>query len=218
MSSNEYYEKDYNLVVETGCVGFMASVYHRMLESGHNEKFGLCLEIGAGRGQHFKYVKHDFDKYISSDIIDFSKNSEHILDRRHEFQIQNAESLEAFADGSIDRLIVTCVLAHLTHPEKALTEWKRVVRAGGILDIYVPCEPSLLLSIAQKLTTKIKVEKLGWNYERIQYREHRNHYPMIRMLINDVFQDSKITKRHFPPRLSFWQLSLFSTFRIFKQF
>jgi phosphatidylethanolamine/phosphatidyl-N-methylethanolamine N-methyltransferase len=168
VSSNDYYEKDYNLVVETGCVGFMASVYHRMLESGHNEKFGLCLEIGAGRGQHFKYVKHDFDRYISSDIRDFSKNSEHILDRRHEFQIQNAESLEAFADGSIDRLIVTCVLAHLTHPEKALTEWKRVVRAGGILDIYVPCEPSLLLSIAQKLTTKIKVEKLGWNYFRIR--------------------------------------------------
>jgi ubiquinone/menaquinone biosynthesis C-methylase UbiE len=216
MSNNEYYENDYNLVIETGCVGFMASVYHRMLESGHTEKFKLCLEIGAGTGQHFKYVKHDFDRYISSDIRDFREKSEQILDSRHEFQIQNAESLEAFADGSIDRLIATCVLSHLTHPEKALIEWKRVLRTGGVLDIYVPSEPSLLLGIAQKLTTKIKVEKLGWNYERIQYREHRNHYPMIRMLINDVFQDSKVTKRNFPPGLSFWQFSLFSTFRIFK--
>lgn len=216
MSSNDYYERDYSSIIETGCVGAAASIYHKMLEKGHKKKFGILLELGAGNGQHFKYVKHDFDSYISSDIRDPGEKLEGIDDPRHMFKIIDAENLEEFADEAFDRLIVTCVLPHLTYPEKALLEWKRVLKRGGVLDIYVPCEPSMLLGIAQKFTTKIKVERLGWNYERIQYREHRNHYPMLRMLINDVFQNAKISTRNFPPGVRCWQFSLFTIFRIIK--
>jgi hypothetical protein len=90
-------------------------------------------------------------------------------------------------------------------------------KKSGVIDLYVPCEPSLFLGIAQKLTTKIKVERLGYDYEKMQYREHRNHYPMLRMLILDIFQNDDVSIRHFPPGIKFWQFSLFSTYRIFKK-
>jgi ubiquinone/menaquinone biosynthesis C-methylase UbiE len=128
MSVEEYYEKSYNYVIETGAVGFVASIYHKMLESGHNKKFETVLEIGAGTALHFKYVNHDFGKYISSDIRDPGDKLEKILDIRHEFKILDAEDLVEMKDESVDRIVVTCVLPHLSDPEKALTEWSRVLK------------------------------------------------------------------------------------------
>jgi phosphatidylethanolamine/phosphatidyl-N-methylethanolamine N-methyltransferase len=216
MSINEYYEDSYNYVIQSGAIGKVAGIYHKMLERGHKKKFDTVLEIGAGTCQHFKFVEHDFDKYISTDIREPGDRIEKIQDSRHIFRLLNAEDLSSLSDESIDRLVVTCVLPHLQDPEKALKEWRRVVKIDGIIDIYVPCEPSILLGIAQKFTTKIKVEKLGYNYEKIQYREHRNHFPMMRMLINDVFETDIIKRRNFPPGISNWYFSLFVTFRIKK--
>lgn len=216
MSINEYYESAYSGVVETGAVGKVASIYHKMLEKGHKRKFEICLEIGAGTAQHFKYILHDFEKYTSSDIPNPGNNLKEIHDTRHEFKELDPENLACIEDKAIDRLIATCVLPHLSNPEKALREWARVVKAGGVLDLYLPCEPSLMLGFVQRLTTKRKVEKLGWNYERIQYREHRNHYPMLRMLVKEIFEDDKIKVRNFPPGIKFWQLGLFRTYRIIK--
>ena len=214
LSVNEYYENDYSKVIESGSVGRVAAIYHKMLEMGHRKNLPFCLEIGAGNAQHFKYVKHGFDKYISSDIRKPGEKIDAISDPRHEFKILDAEDLSSFESESVDRIIATCVLPHLGNPEKALREWKRVVKKGGVLDIYVPCEPSLLLGIAQIMTTKKKVERLGWNYERLQYREHRHHYPMLRMLIKEIFEKDIIEVRNFPPGVKFWQLKLFSVYRI----
>jgi SAM-dependent methyltransferase len=214
MSINEYYENTYEKILESGVIGSVASVYHRMLEFGHkNTFFGTVLEIGAGNAQHHKFVKHQFDRYISSDIRKPNTESMSAYKEKHEFMILNAEDLSIFESESIDRIVVTCVLPHLDHPEKALEEWSRVLKDGGVLDIYVPCEPSVLLGIAQRMTTRRKVRKHGYNYESIQYREHRNHYPMLRMLINEVLHDYNVKTKHFPPGMRWWQLSLFTTFR-----
>ena len=214
MSINEYYENDYSKVVESGTVGKVSAIYHKMLEIGHRDNWPLCLEVGAGNAQHFKYVKHSFEKYISSDIRGPREKPVTISDPRHEFMILDAEDLSSFEDESVDRIIATCVLPHLGNPEKALREWKRVVKRCGVLDIYVPCEPSLLLGLAQSMTTKKKVERLGWNYERLHYREHRHHYPMLRMLIKEIFGKDIIELRNFPPGIKFWQFKLFSVYRI----
>jgi ubiquinone/menaquinone biosynthesis C-methylase UbiE len=216
MTIDEFYDESYKEVIESGAIGKVASIYHKMLESGHKRKFDTVLEIGAGTGLHFKYIKHDFSKYISSDIRNPGKKLEKISDERHEFLILNAENLETFKNESIDRIVIICVLPHLNDPEKALGEFARVLKKGGVMDIYVPCEPSLLLGIAQRLSTKVKMERLGYDYEKIIRREHRNHYPLLRMLILEIFENDDVVIRHFPPGIKFWQFSLFSTFRISK--
>ena len=91
-----------------------------------------------------------------------------------------------------------------------------MLKPGGVLDAYVPCEPSILLDIAQRLTSKRKVEKLGLKYEIIRYRGHRNHYPYLKMMLESTFNSDNIRVKHFPLGIRYWQFSLWSTFRITK--
>lgn len=216
MGNDDYYASAYECVIGTGGVGYVASIYHKMLERGHSKKFEVCLELGAGNGRHFQYVKHDFDLYISSDIRKVTLDTFRSDDDRHVFQILDAENLKSIKNESIDRLVVTCVLAHLHNPEKALLEWRRVLKIGGVLDLYAPCEPGFLLGLAQSLTTRRKVQKLGFNYESIQYREHRNHFPLMRMLLREIFVSDYCQIKSFPNRIFGWQLRLFDVYRIVK--
>jgi phosphatidylethanolamine/phosphatidyl-N-methylethanolamine N-methyltransferase len=214
--SAEYYDEYYNSLIEGGAIGIVASIYHKKLESRHNSKFSTVLEVGAGSGQHFKYVKHDFDTYISSDLRKPAEQLNLGSDKRLEFRVLDAQNLESIETGSIDRLIATCVLPHLPDPESALKEWRRVVKDGGVLDLYIPAEPSILLDIAQRLTTKRKVQSFGLDYSKMRYSGHRMHYPLLIMLINNIFSEDQLEVRHFPLRIPYWQFSLWSTFRIRK--
>jgi phosphatidylethanolamine/phosphatidyl-N-methylethanolamine N-methyltransferase len=216
VDNDEYYSSAYEKVIGTGSVGFVASVYHRLLERGHTRHFELCLELGAGNGQHFPFVKHPFKKYISSDIREVKINLNENGFGQHVSRVLDAENLESINNESVDRIIVTCVLSHLRNPESALIEWRRVLKVGGVLDLYVPCEPGLLLGLAQLLTTRRKVKKLGYDYESIQYREHRNHFPAMRMYLREVFILDKTKVINFPAPVPFWHLRLFDVYRITK--
>ena len=53
--------------------------------------------------------------------------------------ISEATCLESVDTAKYDVLICSHVLEHLSNPLKALNEWRRVVKTGGILLIVVPC-------------------------------------------------------------------------------
>lgn len=116
--------------------------------------------------------------------------------------------MEGIASNSIDRLIATCVLIHLSEPEAALENWKRVVKPGGHVSIYVPCEPGILLRLAQNITSKRKIERLGLDYRLAHYREHSRHLPYLRDLINHSFQSDKVQWRSHPIPYLGWNASL----------
>jgi len=52
--------------------------------------------------------------------------------------VDDAEILSAIADGSQDFVIASHVIEHMESPLQALTNWLRVLRAGGILYLAVP--------------------------------------------------------------------------------
>jgi phosphatidylethanolamine/phosphatidyl-N-methylethanolamine N-methyltransferase len=108
----------------------------------------------------------------------------------------NAEKLP-YQNDSFDRLISTCLLTHLKNPEDALKEWKRVVKPGGIISIYIPCEPGILLRIVQSLTTRRKQLKLGIDAKYIHYSEHPYHHPYLTTLVDYTFKKNYIS-RSFP--------------------
>jgi ubiquinone/menaquinone biosynthesis C-methylase UbiE len=219
MDSDSYYKTFYSKVLSGGIVGYVAGLYHKKLEAGRTNKFENVLEIGAGAGEHYKFVKHAFSNYLETDI-----RGQHVINQgicsSKNGKISNlfldAHDLSAIKSESIDRLIVTCVLPHLLHPESALIEWRRVLKIGGVIDMYVPCEPSLLLRIAQRFTTKRRVNNLGLNYELIQYREHRNHFPMMRLLIKETFYADQISWYGFPLNALPWDLQLYVVVKIKK--
>lgn len=53
---------------------------------------------------------------------------------------RNAYDLSAWGDGSFDYIFSSHTLEHLEHPLKALYEWRRVLKHGATLFLYLPWE------------------------------------------------------------------------------
>ena len=215
MDIDEYYENHYEEVVNSGIVGRFSSQYHRLMERDFQKhRFGKILEVGAGKGQHLHFVKCQFDKYFQTDIRVNSENAP-APDSKTFWIKADAQDLSQFSDGLFERTIATCLIAHLPNPEKAINEWRRVTsKCGGVVSIYVPCEPSFLLRFAQKLSTRRKATKLGIDYSSMHYREHRNHYFFIKALIFDVFKEDDIKVTGFPTRFLPFDLKLYEIYQI----
>ncbi len=210
---DEYYKRYYEEVFNQGLISQLSTVMHNFIEFPHRKKsFNSILEVGSGHGQHFQHVKCKFQEYIELDLRDLEVRDFSDANRK---QVQgNAEDLQGFETNSVDRLIATCLLVHLPNPEKALMEWRRVVRGNGILDIYVPCEPGIFLRIFRSFTTVPKSKKLGINHKSMHYREHRNSYILCSILIKEIFVKDKIKISKFPWPIPGWNSRLFDVYRI----
>jgi SAM-dependent methyltransferase len=215
---DDIYANEYSQILNTGAVGLVSNFVHRTLERGiSQESFPVTLELGAGSGQHFPFVKHEFSEYFETDIR-LENIPERSLRGREPKKLRvDAENLKEFRDGSVDRIIATCLLIHLPNPEIALREWKRVLRAGGKMQIYIPCEPGILLRTLRRLSTVRKAAKLGVNHLSFHYREHKYSYPHLRVLLEENFADCKVTFRQYPfPKLG-WELNLWHVVDIEKR-
>jgi ubiquinone/menaquinone biosynthesis C-methylase UbiE len=215
MDIDEYYENHYEGVVNSGFVGRFSSYYHFLMERDFKDKkFGNILELGSGKGQHLQFLMCEYDEYLQTDIR-VSKSVRTDSSTNSKWAIADAENLFNFRDGQFQRTIATCLLAHLTDPENALREWRRVTSKNmGTVSIYIPCEPSFLLRLAQKLSTRRKATKLGIDYDTMHYREHRNHYFFLKTLISDVFQSDKVKVISFPSKCLPFDLKLYEIYQI----
>lgn len=204
----------YESLLFTGSVGRAVAVAHRQMERGVGGSFATVLELGAGSGHHRQYVRHRYDTYIETDISYggsvSTRNGEQTIRREH----ADAHTLP-YEDQSVDRLVATCLLAHLGDPEKALSEWRRVVTPGGLLTIYVPCEPGTALRAIRALTTARKARRLGYDdYELMLAREHRNHAVGLEQQIKHVFRNDSISTHRWPLPARTWVLNLFTIYQV----
>jgi hypothetical protein len=75
-SAEEYYEHHYQKITNSGLIGFVAMIGHETLErwpftkfnGNGKQSFQKILEVGAGHGQHYKYLKGDFVTYTMTDV------------------------------------------------------------------------------------------------------------------------------------------------------
>jgi len=213
----DYFAGDYQQVMYTGAVGYFSRLTHRLMDRPFRSvRTPVVLEVGAGAGQHANYAETDFDRYyitdISAEVIGHYAGS----DERMIARVADAENLIDFADESVDRVVATCLLAHLTNPETALNEWRRVVKPGGNLSIYVPAEPGMLLRLLRHVAVVPKARKIGNDHLAIVYRHHRNHYPSMKTIITSVFAEDNVIRKRFPTRLLGWNFSLFEIYHITK--
>jgi phosphatidylethanolamine/phosphatidyl-N-methylethanolamine N-methyltransferase len=211
---DDFYLNDYEQVMNSGAVGVVWRQIHKQIEMPFMKMVNFKLiEVGSGNGQHFnltklrtsEYLEVDFREAINSNL-DLEKAI--LLGRR--FIIGDANLLDNIADESFDGLLATCLLAHLPDLEIALENWRRVIRPGGKLSIYIPNEPGILLRFARRLTTRKKFSKRGYDHEYINWREHRNHFPAMRSSIQHVFSSDQITIKNFPFSFFPWDLGLYS--------
>jgi len=220
-SVEHYYQHFYRKMIgldSTGLLSLLWKYPHWLMERKFKSNKGKSiLELGVGEGEHIQFVTADFDKYVAYDLDG---------DRLQlisgfgipNLQIQQGDAQPlSFPDATFDRLIATCLLVHLVDPEKALREWERVLKPGGTLTIYVPCEPGLALKLFRKFITKPKAKKMGYDgYDLFIARDHKTSADRVITLCRYIFGDGKMAVKYYPFLIKSWYLNLFSVIHIKK--
>jgi ubiquinone/menaquinone biosynthesis C-methylase UbiE len=215
--NNNFYSDSYTEISESGRENSYSSIkLHKSLEKGiFRENFNNVLELGGNRGEHIPYVKHSYLKYVCTDLNAHRPKIVKSFDGRVFFEKQNAENL-SYSDESFDRIIMTCLLHHVTSPESVLLESKRVIRNDGLISIFLPHDPGILYRLLRSLTTLRRAKKMN-RLEEIQLihaREHKNHFLSLEFLIRQVYQEHEIYKFSFPDVKLGYNLNAFSVYHI----
>jgi SAM-dependent methyltransferase len=215
------YQNDYIKLLEAGFLTkWVYRKSHKALELplpvGVNNG-ATILEIAAQADQHRQYVSGIWEKYIVSDIdvTPLLKSKElHAKTENDSISKVCFEKIDAtdipYGSDHFDRLIATCLIAHLNEPVDALAEWRRVVKDGGYLSLYVACEPSILLRIARVLTRKREPRKSKMNFDLIHYYQHTISYPAMMEFIKFVFKDDKISISKYPFSFLPWDFNFWT--------
>lgn len=218
-SIDRYYRDAYQDVMYTGAVGAYSRVMHRLMERPfRGGYYPVILEVGSGAGQHVQYADCTWDEYWETDLNpDLQAQRDRVVHGQPVTHVRaDAQDLSQFADGSVDRVIATCLLAHLPNPEAALQEWRRVLRPGGTVSIYIPSEPGMLLRLVRRVVMVPKSRKLGQDHLGTVFRDHRNHFPGMKVMIDSVFARDRINRRRYPMPGLGWNFSLFEIVHIVK--
>ena len=185
---------------------------HEVLErSLAGDDFPRVLEVGAGSGQHLRFVRHRFDEYHMTDhdpaMLEHARASypEHLRNRIRVAQ-EDAGRLSS-PDHAFDRLIATHVLEHLPHPHEVLREWHRVVRPGGVISIVLPCDPGMLWRTGRMLGPRANAHRAGLEYDYWMAREHVNSINNLVVFIRYYFD--LLEEHWYPLRLPVSDLNLF---------
>jgi phosphatidylethanolamine/phosphatidyl-N-methylethanolamine N-methyltransferase len=218
-TQTSYYKQFYDKVGYKGFSGWLLSFTHKKLEVLPRNYKKLqeirynILEVGGGSGEHIPFVKMAYDEYTLVDINPTILPKNH-LDKKIKFKLADVEKLP-FRNRVFDRVICTCLLHHLNNIENALLEIKRVTKIGGLISIYISCDPGIINRTLRKLFIIPKARKLGFqDYELFIAREHKGHFSAINTLIHHIFYGQKIKVRYYPIGIRSWNLNTFIILQI----
>lgn len=220
MSTEEqdsFYSNHYSLMMNTGVIyRFWGLIHHLMERPFKNISEGRVLEIGAGNGEHIRAISGNIASYYATDIrVDSLKKNLSDFDNVI-VETQDVMNL-SYDDNFFDRVIVTCVLVHLDNPVIALEEINRVVKPGGYISIYLPCEPGMVLRFIRKFSTQAKASRIGvTDIKYLHFLEHKTYFLAVDYYLKRIFGAGKISSRYFPFPFLSWNFNLFKLYTIRK--
>jgi ubiquinone/menaquinone biosynthesis C-methylase UbiE len=213
-SSHDGYISGYDELNSTKTLAsYFLSASHRIMEKAidSQRRFSRVLEVGAGTGEHLRFVRHSYDQYYLTDqseemLVAARRKYASVADARLLFEKQDASKL-SYPDESFDRLIATHVLEHLPDPVAVLQEWNRLVRKGGLISIVLPCDPGMLWRLGRHLGPRRNARRLGIEYDYLMATEHINSIYNLVVLIRYHFPQAR--EAWYPARLPLPDLNLF---------
>jgi phosphatidylethanolamine/phosphatidyl-N-methylethanolamine N-methyltransferase len=173
--------------------GWVLRSSHKIVERPFDQtvNFGRVLEVGAGSGVHLEFVRHQFDEYWMTDtstiMLDKIK-ARHVASDRIRIAQENATQL-SFPNDAFDRVIAAHVLEHLPQPRRALREWVRVLRKGGVLSIVLPCDPGILWRTGRTFGPRRRAQREGIAYDFVMASEHPNSITNLIAFLEYYFED-----------------------------
>lgn len=105
--------------------------------------------------------------------------------------VDDAEHLREFADGSLDFVIANHVVEHLQDPIQALSNFVRVLKAGGIIFLTLPDARESFDGRRERTT----IEHLRRDHEEGPEVSRREHYREWAHIIEGMLDESDIERR-----------------------
>lgn len=207
-----WYACGYEKVYGSGFIGWVYRKVYRFMEKPHRQlRKSSILEVGAGSGNYRSHANPSFSRYVELDVREILQ-----LEKTPRVQriMGDAHDLSRFRANTFDRLVATCVLVHLDNPLKALREWRRVVKQGGSLTIYVPPEAGLLVRWVRRLVTWRAPAAAGLDARRIASLQHKFSYFYLEAIIQETFRGDLVRRRTIPFQIFEFDMALFHVFEI----
>lgn len=207
MSLSKYYsEGNFSSIYYKGFAGWISRKWHSFLERDRCGEVNTILELAATHGQHFEYVKHPYKTYFMTDILlNDSLLNYKAINGVKVFAL-DAQKMDLVESESIDRVVATCLLHHVSDLESVVAEVNRVLKPGGFADFLVPNDPSLIFNTGRVLITFPRARRSGWSwkdYWKYVKTDHVNEiHSMLPLLEKESFKQGlsfKIDK--FPSNL-----------------
>lgn len=196
-----FYGKNYDNLYK-GFSGFFFRQAHVNLEKLNNQKINNrnksrfnktkinILEIGPGRHSHYDYIKFNYDinKYY---IYEKNYKSRSILKMKHKYtHFKHINNLKKIKNNSLDRIICSHVLEHVSEPEKFILSLYKLLKKGGSISITLPCDPGFLWGLG-RLFNYITF----WRQKKITINEY--FYHMAHEHVNSIQNLKAILKYKF---------------------
>lgn len=173
------------------------------------------LEIGAGNGEHLRFVKQNFREYI---MVDKQKPKQLLFKNKKVKFIEKDINDCVFKPNSFDRVIITCVLHHLDNPFSMLTKIKIWLKPGGTVSIFLPCDPGIIVRLSRAFFVNPKAKKLGfYKYHLLNALEHKNHVWGLQIILKEIFHKYNISITYYPFNIPSNNFNLFSIWQITKK-
>jgi phosphatidylethanolamine/phosphatidyl-N-methylethanolamine N-methyltransferase len=211
----KFFETQYDAVNYNG-----RSLASRVLQHGHSlvEKgfgpeayFDTVLEVGAGHGEHIDSVRHQYRRWIMTDInadeLRRRWDTPEARARGIEVGAADAKNLAGYEDNSADRLLASHVLEHLPDPCSVLREWSRVVKPGGTISLVQPCDPGFAWRFGRSFGPRRDNHSAGnVDYDYWMAKEHVNSVQNLWTFMDYYFPNRK--ERWFPFGFKSYDLNL----------
>ncbi|HQU85463.1 MAG TPA: methyltransferase domain-containing protein [Pyrinomonadaceae bacterium] len=133
----KFQQKDIELTAKLAATPFFSNFWcHQRLRkaivSSAADAHGVLLDVGCGTKPYLPVFKPFVEKHLG---IEYSPES---VFRGHKADIFGDAMNLPLEDNSVDTILCTEVLEHLPDPEKAISEFFRILRPGGTLITTAP--------------------------------------------------------------------------------
>jgi SAM-dependent methyltransferase len=147
----------------------------------------VALEAGCGRTTRLRHYRDRIVRLVGVDTDEEAGRTNPHLD---EFVRADLDDSLPFDDDTFDLVYANFVVEHLAQPERAFSEWRRVLRPSGSLVLLTSNRASPLMAVADRLPQRVRL----WVKWRGAGAIERDVYP-TRYLANTPHRLDAVARR-----------------------
>ena len=129
------------------------AVERRLLDDALHEG-AVALDAGCGRTTRLRFFRDRIVRLVGVDADVEAGRENPSLD---EFVAADLDERLPFGDASFDLVYANFVVEHLTNPESAFAEWRRVLRPGGRVVLLTSNRSSPAMALGDRLPSRIRL-------------------------------------------------------------